>query len=101
MKRPSQVQRPKKGEFTCPDLAFQSTYPNLAAGLCDLWWDDGKPREPWTLSIRMSEDAVLFTIADKGSKMIAFTTAEGLPEGLMAIEAALAAEGLSWRRMKW
>lgn len=101
MKRPSQVQRPKKGEFVCPDAAFQSNYPNLAAGLCDAWWDDGKPREPWKISFSMREDAVLFSIADKDAKLICFTSAEGLTEGLMAIEAALAGEGLAWRKMKW
>lgn len=101
MKRPSQATRPKKGEFLCRDAAFQSTYPILAAGMCDPWWDDGKPRNPWTLKIAMREDAVLLTLNDPDSKLVCFTTAEGLTEGLMAIEAALEGEGLSWRKSKW
>jgi len=101
MKRPSQATRPKKGEFTCVDAAFSSTYPILAAGMCDPWWDDGKPRRPWTLKIAMSEDAVLLTLNDPDSKLVCFTTADGLTEGLMAIEAALEGDGLSWRKSKF
>lgn len=101
MKRPSQATRPKKGEFTCPDAAFLSTYPILAAGMCDPFWDDGKPRDPWSLKIQFREDAILFTLNDKDSKLVAFTTAQGLVEGLLAIEAALESGGLSWRKSRW
>jgi hypothetical protein len=101
MKRPSQVSGSKKGAFVCPDAAFLSNYPNLAAGLCDPWWDDGKPRDCWTIKISMRDDGVMFAVNDPGLKMVAFTTAEGLTEGFMAIEAALAGQGLSWRRSKW
>jgi hypothetical protein len=49
----------------------------------------------------MREDAVLLTLNDPDSKLVCFTTSEGLTEGLMAIEAALEGDGLSWRRSKW
>jgi len=101
MKRPSQAARPKKGEFTCVDSAFQSTYPELAKGLSDPWWDDGKPRKPWTIKIAFSEDAVLLTLNDPDSKLVAFTTSPALIEGLAAIEEALQGDGLSWRKSKW
>jgi len=101
MQRPSQAARPKKGEFKCPDEDFMLTYPKLAAGLCDPWWDDGKPREPWSIKVQMKDDAVLFTITDKESKLVAFTTSEGFIEGLVSIEKALEEGGLSWRKSRW
>lgn len=101
MQRPSQAARPKKGEFNCPDEDFKLTYPRLAAGLCDCWWDDGKPREPWSVKFQMKDDAVVFTITDKDSKLVAFTTAEGFVEGLAAIEKALEGGGLSWRKSRY
>lgn len=101
MKRPSQASRPKKGDFICPDSSFQTTYPQLAAGMCDPWWDDGKPRTPWTLKVSMAEDAVLLCLSDKDSKLVSFTSSPGLVEGLMAIEGALQGQGLSWRKSKY
>lgn len=101
MQRPSQATRPKKGEFACPDEDFKLTYPRLAAGLCDCWWDDGKPREPWSIKIQMKDDAVVFTITDKDSKLVAFTNAGSLIEGLSGIEKALENGGLSWRKSRY
>jgi len=101
MKRPSQASRPVKGAFTCPDDAFLANYPELARGMSDCWWDDGKPREPCSMKITFREDTVMFARTDKDNKMVAFTTADGVTEGFMAIEAALAGGGLSWRKSKW
>jgi hypothetical protein len=101
MQRPSQAARPKKGEFICPDSDFLQHYPKLAAGLCDPWWDDGKPREPWTMKISMNPEGVVLTINDKDSKLVAFTTARGLQDGLASIEEALSGGGLSWRKSKY
>jgi len=101
MQRPSQASRPKKGEFSCPDSDFLLSYPKLAAGMCDPWWDDGKAREPWTLKIQFNTEGVVLTVNDKDSKLVAFTSASGLTEGLASIEEALSAGGLSWRKSKW
>jgi len=101
MKRPSQAARPKKGEFLCPDPAFQLLYPELTKGMCDPWWDDGKPRKCWTLKFSMSEDGVMLILNDPDSKLVAFTTASGLTEGLLEVETALAGDGLSWRKSKF
>ena len=101
MKRPSQASAPKKGHFVCPDASFIVTYPELARGLCDPWWEDGKPRKPWTLKIWMDDAGVHIYINDPDSKLGAFTTASELVEGLAAIEAALQGPGLSWRKSKY
>jgi len=101
MKRPSQATRPKRGEFTCPDTAFLMLYPELAKGLCDTFWDDGKPRKCWTIKISMNDESVLIVLNDPDSKLVAFTSAEGLTEGLSAIEHALQGDGVSWRKSKF
>lgn len=101
MKRPSQATRPKKGEFSCPDSDFLLRYPELAKGLCDPFWDDGKPRKCWTIKVSMNDEAVLLVLNDPDSKLVAFTSAESLTEGLMAIEGALAGDGVSWRKSKY
>jgi hypothetical protein len=101
MKRPSQATRPKKGEFICPDAAFLSHYPELAKGLCDPFWDDGKPRKCYTIKIHMDDECVHLTLNDPDSKLVCFTTAEGLTEGLLALEEALAGSGVSWRKSRY
>jgi hypothetical protein len=101
VKRPSQATRPKKGEFVCPDTAFFHAYPELAKGMCDPWWDDGKERKRWTLKIAFTEDAILLTLNDPDSKLVCFTSAAGLSAGLSALEDALGGEGLSWRKSKY
>ena len=101
VKRPSQASRPKKGEFECPDAAFQSNYPELARFLCDEYFDDGKPRKRGTLKIWMDDVGVHLYLNDPDSKMGAFTTAEGLTEALMGAEAALGGGTISWRRSKY
>lgn len=101
MKRPSQAPGPKKGTFVCPDSAFLSNYPELARGMCDCWWDDGKAREPWTLKLSFRDDGVMIAINDKDNKLVCFTSADGVTEGFMAIEAALTTGGLSWRKSRY
>jgi len=101
MDRPKMSPPSKKGEFTCPDSEFLSNYPMLAAGLCDPWWSDGKPRDPWTLKISFGHDSVTVTTNDKESKLVAFTTSPTLEEALSAIEVALGSGGLAWRKSKY
>lgn len=101
MKRPSQAARPKKGDFACPDPSFLATYPALAKGLCDPWWDDGKPRKCWTLKIWFDDAGVHVCVNDPDSKMVAFTTHSGLTEALAELDAAIEADTLSWRKSKY
>lgn len=100
MKRDDNVSTRKKGEWSCPDSAFLKSYPLLAAGLCDIWWEDGKPREPWTMTVRFEEDAVHLCLNDKSKGQGAYTTGESLQDVFRLVEAALGAQTLSWRRWK-
>jgi hypothetical protein len=99
MKRTSTSQVSVKGQWACPDPAFLKAYPFLAAGLCDIWWDDNKPRVPWTMTIRFEQDAVHVCINDKEKNQGAYTTGETLPSTLALVEKALKDEQLAFR--KW
>jgi len=101
MQRPSQAARPKKGEFSCSDSEFLSNYPKLCAGMCDEWWDDGKPRTPWALKLTFGPDGALVVLSDKDSKLVCFTTASSFSDCLDAIELALGNNDLSWRKSKY
>lgn len=101
MQRPQGPKPPKKGEFVFADSDWRSAWPLLCQGLGDPWWDDGKPRNPWTLKLAFDAEAVVVTINDKDSKLVCFTTAPDVKAAFDAIEEALQGGGLSWRKSKY
>lgn len=98
MKRREPPKPGKKGEVTYPDAVFAKDYPTLAYGMCDGTWDDGKPREVWTISIRMKEKGVLVTVTDKNYGECLYTEAEDLVGALAAVEECLSQGTASWRK---
>jgi hypothetical protein len=88
----------KRGEISYPDLTFAKDYPTLAKGMCDGLWDDGKPREVWTLSIRMKDKGVLCTLTDKNYGECLYTEGEDLVSALALVEECLSQGTASWRR---
>lgn len=102
MKRPIPVPVDPKGrKWECPDSWIFEAYPNLAAGLCDPWWDDGKPREVWTVKFSYQGGACNVAINDAAAKQVLFTTAASLEDAFEAIEAALESGRASWRKSKY
>ena len=100
MKRPASQAALKKGEWSCPDKTWMKEYPNLCAGLCDPWWDDGKPRELWSITLRFEGDSVHACVNDKGGNQGLYTTGEDVDDVLALVEAALAGGLASWRRWR-
>lgn len=100
MKRPSSQAAPKKGAWSCVDPGFAKSYPTLAAGLCDPWWDDGKPRELWSLTVRIDAEAVSLCVNDKEASAGLYTSGGSVAEALALLEAALASGSGTWRRWK-
>lgn len=90
----------KKGHWVCADSDFSKKYPALAAGLCDAWWDDGKPREVWTLSLSFEADHTRLMLTDREHSQSAFTAAPTLADALELLNEAVASETLSWRKWK-
>jgi len=100
VKRPSQVAAPKKGEWVCPDPEWKKDYPVLSQGMCDGFWDDGKPREVWSLTVRFEPGAVHLCLNDKGASMGLYTTGESVVDALALLESCLAEGTASWRRWR-
>ena len=100
MKRPASAAAPKKGEWSCPDSSWLKEYPTLCQGLCDPWWEDGKPRECWSLTLRFEPGAVHLCVNDKGGNMGLYTTGEDVLDALALVEACLREGTASWRRWR-
>jgi hypothetical protein len=100
MKRDTGGPTPKKGEWSCPDKEFAKKFPNLSQGLCDCFWEDGKARVPWTLTLRFDADGVNGCLNDKEGSRGAYTTGATLADVIALMEAAVSAGTLSWRRWR-
>lgn len=100
MKRPSQVSAPAKGKWSCPDAAFAKKYPSLAQGMCDGWWEDGKQRDVWSVTLRFDDSGVFLCINDKGLNSGLYTSGATLDDALALVEACLTDGSASWRRWK-
>jgi len=87
-----------KGSIEYPDNAFRKDYPTLALGMCDSSWDDGKPREVWTFSVRFKEKGCLITVTDKNYGECLYTEGEDLLSALALVEEALSQGTASWRK---
>jgi len=98
MKRRAAPKPGAKGEVTYPDSQFQKDYPALALGMCDGSWDDGKPREVWTFSVRFKEKGCLVTVTDKNYGECLYTEGEDFLSALALVEEALSQGTASWRR---
>jgi hypothetical protein len=100
MKRPEAQKLQPKGQWLCCDKSFQENYPTLTQGMCDVWWDDGKPREPWTLTLRFDSAGVSLCVNDKGLAMGLYTNGENVDDALALLESALKEGTAQWRRWK-
>jgi len=97
MKREAEDLATIPGGWKCPDPHFLKLYPSLAAGMCDPWWDDKKPRKLWRISISFDAAGCALCLSDANKGRYAFTNAEDLSAALRLLEAALVAGTVSWR----
>jgi len=100
MKRPSESKKPAKGKYLCADTEFAMRYPAIAAHLCDGWWDDGKPRECGSMTVRMGPDTVNLALTEPSAKASCYTTAGSLIEALELLNKALVEEAAVFRPWK-
>jgi len=100
MKRLAPSAKPGKGGWSCPDTAFHKTYPKLAEFLCDPSWDDGKPRDVGSMTIRLGGDQAFVSLTDYEAKASLFVNGDSLQECYQFLEECLAAGTGKWRRWK-
>jgi hypothetical protein len=98
MKRPSPAAVATPGKYACPDSTWATHYPTIVEGMCDPFWDDRKPREVWTLSVRMKENGVLLTLSDRNTNSGLYTEGEDFDSAMALMEDALKQGTASWRR---
>lgn len=100
MKKPAEAGKSQKGKVVCVDTEFGEKYPTITIYLCDGFWDDGKPREPSSISVRMDSAAVHLSISDHALQCSAYTAAPDLEAALCLLEAALKSDLAVWRPWK-
>jgi len=100
MKRPALPGKSNREKWVCPDKEFQKLYPTITQYLCDGFWEDGKPREPSSLSVRMDGAETHVSLSDHALQCSFYTAAGTLTEGLSLMEEALAAGRGTWRPWK-
>lgn len=86
-------------KFVHPKEPFLKDAPRLQALLCDPWWDDGSPREPCSLTIRVGVEQVQVSVNDKENECSITTTSETFYEAVKLLEEALSTGKNLWR--KW
>lgn len=97
MKREQIEKQTKAGKFIHPKTGELASFPTMAEYLLDCFWDDGKPRECCTLSIKFLGDNVQLSMNDKELRRSITTTAESLQDAMDAMERCLAAGRAPWR----
>lgn len=97
MKREKAQEQKGKGKFVPPPDPLLERLPRLAEAVADLFWDDGAPRHPYTLSVNWECGSCLVQMNDKENERSCATTAPGLSEALMQLETLLASPPLPWR----
>lgn len=100
MKRPAEAGKGQKGKIQGTDTQFIKNYPTISQYLLDGFWDDGKAREPSSLSIRMDGASVHISLSDHALQVSAYTAGPTLEDTLALLEAALAGGQVAWRPWK-
>lgn len=97
MKREKLDQQKKAGKFVPPDDPLLQKLPHLAEAVADLFWDDGSPREPYTVSANWASGSCTLQLNDKEGRRSVASTASSLSEALMLLEELLQRGALPWR----
>lgn len=97
MKRDIIVKR-KSGEgFDPPDDPFFEERPLVAEACCDPIFEDGSPREGWTISLSWAGPYVTLSLSDKQGRRSLNTTAPTVGAAMNAMEGLLSVPIRPWR----
>jgi len=97
MKRINQEKQAKAGKWVQTDDGFVKDRPQLDAYMTDGFWDDGKPRDVCSLTIRLSKAGAMVSLNDPENEQSITTNAQSVEAALEALEAYLATGNPSWR----
>jgi len=97
MKREAAAKQKSKGAFVPPDDPFLEGLGGLAAAVADLFWDDGTPRDPWSLSLNWGTGLVTASLNDKEESRSLNSSGRTVREALDALQVALDMPQRPWR----
>lgn len=97
MKRYNSDNQKKAGKFVLSKDHFLKDRPNLDAMLNDAFWDDGKPRETCSLTVRTGTDRAMVSLNDSDLEQSISTNGENVQDALDRLEAYLTGGNPTWR----
>jgi hypothetical protein len=97
MKRAQAETQKAKGKWVPSTDRFLKDRPTIDAYLTDAWWDDGKPREVCSLTIRVGNGNAMVSLNDADNEQSISTNGEDVNDALDRLEAYLATGNPSWR----
>jgi len=97
MKREIITKRKGGQGFEPPEDTFFANRPLLAEACCDPVYDDGSPREVWSISLNWCGSMLTASLNDKDQGRSLNTTSQTLDQAADALEALLGAPVRPWR----
>jgi hypothetical protein len=97
MKRAQAETQRSKGKWTPSTDQFLKDRPTVDSYLTDAWWDDGKPREVCSLTIRVGNGNAMVSLNDADQEQSITTNGEDVNDALDRLEAYLANGTITWR----
>lgn len=97
MKRYGEETQAKRGKWVGSKDPLVAKRPNINQLMTDTQWDDGKPRQPCSLKVRLIEDGCSIVLSDEQRRMSITTTGDTLESVLDILEDALAGDKVRWK----
>jgi len=97
MKRVQTETQKSKGKWSPSKDVFLKGRPSLDQFLTDAWWDDGKPRDVCTLTVRVGFESAMVSLNDAENEQSISTNGKDVDDAIERLEAYLATGTPSWR----
>ena len=97
MKRVQTETQKGKGKWTPSKDQFLKGRPTIDAFLTDAWWDDGKPRDVCSLTVRIGFECAMVSLNDSENEQSITTNGKDVDDALDRLEAYIAPGNASWR----
>ena len=98
MKRFNQDAQKAKGKWVPSTDVFLSKLTAVDQLLTDAWWDDGKPRDVCSLTIRVGKESASVSVNDPENEASITTNGQTVKEALERLEAYVSGPNPSWRQ---
>lgn len=97
MKRYNAEKQKTHGKWVPTVDDFVKARPSLDAFMTDAFWDDGKPRDPCSLTVRIGKGSAMVSLNDGENEQSISTNGKTVDDAIDALESYLATGNPSWR----